>query len=466
MISRLATRSPTWLLLINNFKREGGGIPPSFLIYPIAMKRTFKFFAFALILLSCDETEMKEKITDISDYEIFLNLSKKNISKQNEAIRFWKQKIDQEPRGFIYYEKLGIAYLQVFEKTRDINYLHKADSVFGKCEGITEGKWKVSSLLNLSNISIKKHDFKSAVRYATEARELASKKLGPLLMQFDAEMELGNYQMAGAILNRNKQMDSFDYLVRLSKYKDYQGDLDSAIYYMNKASSLLKSHQQDNKVWSLVNLADMYGHAGEIEQSYKMYLQALQLDSTNDYALKGIAWIAYSHDRDTDASKRILEELLSRSMMPDYYLMLSELNEFEGNAFEAGFYKDMFLTEATKSTYYGMYDKYLISIYSEKSLFDKALSLAQKEVAKRPTPESYDWLAWTFYEKGDLEKALSIYEEHVEGLTYEPDPIYHMGVVFNHAGRSRSKAYLKESLESAYELGPISEADIKSRLKI
>ncbi len=463
MTSHLATHSHTWHLHTKSLKR---GLKAPSISISIAMNKIFHFVGLILIVLSCSEREEKQQITDAKDYSVFLNSNKKPISNQLDDVAFWKEKIDEEPRGFIYYEKLGVTYLKVFEETRDVNYLHKADSVFRKCERVTQGKWKLSSLIHLSSVSIKKHDFSSAAKYAVEARELAEEKLGPLLMQFDAEMELGNYQMAGAILNRNRQLDSFDYLVRLSKYKDYEGDLDSAIFYMERASSLLKAHQKENLVWSTLNLGDMYGHAGKIAQSYEVYLKALQMDSTNDYALKGIAWIAYSHDRDVEAAKEILEELISRSRMPDYYLMLSEINEFEGNSYEADFYKEMFLTEASKSVYDGMYNKYLISIYSEKEAFNKALSIAQEEVDKRPTPESYDWLAWTLYENGDLEKALSIYEEHIEGRTYEPDPIYHMGVVYDHAGRSRSKSYLKESLEATFELGPISERNIKSLLKI
>ncbi len=428
------------------------------------MNQIISFSCILFLFIGCVEINQKDQITDRKDYIEFLQASK-DLSKQHENIALWELKINQEPRGFLYYEKLAGTYNDLFEKTRDLTYLYKADSVFKQSEKLTRGKWKVSSLLSLSSLSIKKHDFKSAVNYAVRARDITDEKFGPLLMQFDAEMELGNYQMAGSILSKNRRLESFDYLVRLSKFKDYQGDLDSAIYYMEKAECLIKDHHVERKIWVTSNLGDMYGHAGRIQASYKKYLEALNLNPSYDYALKGIAWIAYSNDRNMVEAKRILEALSYRSQTPDYYLMLAEINELEGNSYESEFYKEMFLKEASSEKYGDMYNKYLIQIHIDDEELGKALSLAQTEVESRPTPEAYNWLAWTLYHGGDFEKALNIYEEFVEGKTYEPEVVYHMGVVYHHTGHSRGLNYLKESLEASYELGPLTKLQIESILK-
>lgn len=429
------------------------------------MSKILYILVAGFILMSCSDSPQKESVSKQADYEIFLKNTTVDLEPLNNKVSLWTSKIQKEPKGFIFYEKLGSTYNDLFEKTGEISYLSKADSLFAVSQKLTRGKWKVPSLLSLSSLAVKKHDFRKAAVYAVSARELTDEKFGPLLMQFDAEMELGNYEMAGGILAKNKRMESFDYLVRLSKYKDYEGDLDSAIYYMEKASDLVLSYQKERKLWATANLADMYGHAGRIKDSYVNYLKVLSMDSTYDYALKGIAWVAYSNDGKTREAKKILQKLQAKTAMPNYYLLLADISEFEGNEIGAKSYTYQFLVEASKPKYEGMYSKYLIDVLIEQEKFEQALKLANQEVEKRPTPAAYDWLAWTLFKQGKTEDAIQLYRENVEGKTYEPDVIYHMGVVYHQAGEAGGKEYLKESLEASYELGPLVAMEIKSILK-
>lgn len=417
-----------------------------------------------LFALGCSQ-QSAEPISQNEDYNRYLSSASVDINPLLEKEALWKKKIEAEPKGFTFYEKLGTTYHQLFEKTGEISYLHKADSTFLKAEKIAKGQWKVPSLLSLSSLSIKKHDFESAAAYAVKARELTDEKYGALLMQFDSEMELGNYKLASTILKKTKRMDSFDYLVRLSKYKDYQGNLDSAIFYMEEAHSLIKDHQEERLLWATANLGDMYGHAGRIKDSYQKYLEVLKLDPTYDYALKGIAWVAYSHDGKTVEAINILETLRKKSKMPDYNLQLAELYSLEGHEDVAKRLKDQFVAEASRPEYLGMYNKYLIELYAEDGAFVQAIELAKEEILKRPTPASYDWLAWTMHQQGKTNEAVAIYKANVVGKTYEPDVIYHMGVVYDAANMDEGKDLLKESLEASYELGPQTTGEIKKRLE-
>lgn len=429
------------------------------------MNDILKVLTIAMLIASCAQSSQNETVSKRTDYAVYLDASTVDLAPLEEEVMQWKHKIEVEPRGFTFYEKLGSTYHKLFEKTGEIDYLNKADSSYTLAQKISKGKWKVSSLLGLSSLAIKKHDFKSAVTYATMANELTEEKFGPLLMQFDAEMELGNYQMAKALLQRTKRMNSFDYLVRLAKYKDYEGNLDSAIYYMEKAKDKIKDHQTERKLWAMANLADMYGHAGRISDSYESYLSVLAIDSTYDYAMKGIAWLAYSHDGMFNEAKEILAKLQMKNKMPDYYLLLAEINEAEGKQQEAHAYQHLFYLEANKPKYAGMYNKYLIEILIDKEDYSKAYQLAKEEVAKRPNPATYDLLAWVLFHQGEKEEAVKLYMENVERQTYEPEAIYHMGMVFHAHGISKGKSLLEESLEASFELGPLVTKEIRSILK-
>lgn len=414
-------------------------------------------------------SETGTAIANKEDYNQYLastiNSKSKKVASLKEEIAFWNKKIEETPKGFTFYQKRGGAYSQLFEETGEVENLHLAYASFLEAGRLIKGKGQASNLLSLSSLAIKMHDFKKAEKHALESQKYTDEKFGPLLMQFDAEMEIGNFKIAGGILDQNKRMDSFDYLVRLSKYKDYEGNLDSAIVYMEQAEQMVANEVSERALWAKANLGDMYGHAGRVEDSYNNYLKVLAMDSSYDYALRGIAWIAYSSDRNTTEAKRILNVLKERTAMPDTYLLLAEIEEYEGNQNEAQKHLAAFKKEAARAEYVGMYNKYLIDIYIGEEVFEEAKRLAEIEVMNRPTPATYDWLAWTYYKSGELDLAVDLYKNSIEGETYEPDVIYHMGVVYQSANENRGAEYLQESMDASYELGPLVELEIKKKIK-
>ena len=68
----------------------------------------------------------------------------------------------------------------------------------------------------------------------------------------------------------------------------------SAIKLMEQAFEKVKNAGKILVLLDLSNLADMYGHAGRVKEAYDAYINVLNKDSSYIYALKGIAWIAYS----------------------------------------------------------------------------------------------------------------------------------------------------------------------------
>jgi tetratricopeptide (TPR) repeat protein len=211
----------------------------------------------------------------------------------------------------------------------------------------------------------------------------------------------------------------------------------------------------------------MYGHAGRIKESYDAYLKVLQKDSSYIYALKGIAWIIYSNDRDTKEAKHILHYILEQINTPDLLLLLAEIEEWEENETKKNEYIRRFINEVEQPGYGDMYNKYLIQLYAEELKdFDKAMSLAEKEITSRPTPEVYDWLAWLYYCKGDVKHADSIALNYVYKKTYEPDVLFHTAMIFSAASKKdKAKRMMEECVSSSFELGPVKTAFICQQLK-
>ena len=87
---------------------------------------------------------------------------------------------------------------------------------------------------------ISQHRFKEALSHLEKANALGENKKGTQKMLFDVYMELGNYDLAEGMLTEIKDFKDFDYLIRLAKWNDHKGDLDTAIDLMEKAMSIVE----------------------------------------------------------------------------------------------------------------------------------------------------------------------------------------------------------------------------------
>ncbi len=282
------------------------------------------------------------------------------------------------------------------------------------------------------------------------------------MMLFDIAMELGDYERADTLLGKIKSPKDFNYLIRLAKWSDHNGNLDAAIKYMEQAKQVAEEMDNDAlKVWVYSNIGDFYGHAGRIEDSYKSYLQTLALEPDNHYVKKQIAWMVYSSEENTKEANRILDSIMVNHKTPDYYLLKAEMAEFDGNTSEATKLKNMFLEAAENPKYGSMYNAYLIELYAETEP-EKALKLAEKEVTNRATPETYQLLAYAQLKADDKNAALKTIENHVAGKTSEPTALFHSALVYKANGKDDKVKPIKEELMGAfYEMGPLTAKEIK-----
>lgn len=418
-----------------------------------------------LALVSCMN---KKDIANPADYAVFLKegiLDQQKLQTNGE-INFWQQRLQKDTGSYVNMLQLASAYLQSFKLTGDIAALKKGDSLLKE----SSARLKDSDpeiLFAISQTAITQHQFRNAVFFNDAAEKAEGDPFINRLLDFDAGMEIGNYNDAVLQLASLSDKSSFDYLIRKAKLEDHKGNLDKAIELMEQAFDKVKDKKKSLYCWTLSNLGDMYGHAGQIEDAYNSYLKVLQKDSSYLYALKGIAWIAYAHDNNTKEAKKVIQFLLSQTKMPDLWLTLAEIEEWEDNTAISESYNRKFLQEVLQPGYGDMYNKYLIHLYTEQLKdYDKALQLAKKEVNNRPTPETYDWLAWVYYNKGEKEKAYAIVNTHVYGQTFEPGALLHTGFIFA-ANQQEEKAreILKECLDSSFELGPVTTKMIKEKLK-
>lgn len=415
-----------------------------------------------LFLTSCNTNQ--KNITDIKDYNVYLETNEsESLQKATEELNFWKEKLEEESSQFPYLAKIASAQSQMFHVTGDIDYLIHAEESLVQANERTN--YNQSEYLRaLARNYISQHKFKEALELLKKAEINGDNLKGTQKMLFDVYLELGNFETAKAYLFKIKNVSDFDYLIRLSKWSDHQGDLQSALKYMEQAMAISESSNVPAfKQWTYTNIADFYGHDGQIEKSYNYYLKALSLNPNDAYAKKGIAWIVYSYEKNPDEALRILNSISENHEAPDYYLFKAEIAEYKNNLESKDKNLEAYFNAVANANYGDMYNKYNVILYAEDlRKIDEALQIAHTEIKNRPTPLSYDLLAWTYYNKGNFKNALLIAEEHVVDKTFEPEVLFHLAKIYKANGKlAKAEGLKKDLIESAFELGPVLEREIQ-----
>lgn len=419
--------------------------------------------AFAVCLTSCSE----EKVVDKQEVFSFL----KDLSINNKhggldtEIAFWSAKLDSDTGNFVYASELAGLHLAVFHLNGDIKSLHRADSLMvrsAEALNFTDPEM----LQALSQLSITRHDFSKAFALNEQAKKSAASPFIYSLIRFDTDMELGRYGDAEKRLNTIADKNSFHYLIRKAKQQDHLGDLEGAIKLMETAFENVEASGDPGLYsWTLSNLGDMYGHAGRVQDAYDAYVSVLQKDPGYLYALKGIAWIAYSHDNNAELARTITEFIMKHNSSPDHFLFLAELADYEGKQGLKDQLQASFIDQVSQTQYGNMYNKYLIELFSDDlARIDEALMIAEKEVHARPTPETFSWLAWVHFKKGHLAEAANLFQNHVSGKTGEPEPLLKGYYMLSKSGKNKeANALRSSSVDAAFELGPVAIREINDQ---
>ena len=413
---------------------------------------------FVISLAACNndkKTASTENFTNQEDYNKYLkNSNRDSYNKAVETNEFWTSRLAADTSGVGDIGPSAGSYGGLFATTGNAQYLTDSETLYKKA--ISIASIKDGYVRGLAHNYISQHKFKQAKDILEEIYAGPTNKRATELILFDVYMELGMYDKAEEMLGNIKINGDFEYIIRQAKWNDHQGNLDAAIRNLEKAKEIAESSKnEDTRIWVYTNIADYYGHAGRLKDSYNHYLMALKLQPDNTYAKKQIAWLLYSKEKNTAEANRILDSVMVNHKVPDYYLIKSQMAKYEGNEAETKKQEQNFINAVTDGNYGEMYNTYLINLYADINPA-KALKLAEHEVSRRATPETYQLLAYSQLQTGNKDAALKTIEQHVEGKTFEPKALYHAALIYKANGMEEKVEALKENLMAAtYEIGPI-----------
>lgn len=424
--------------------------------FKISKKHFLVFFLIiSTIIISCKQK--KEIVTNPNDYNKFFEKGSTHIDNIQKRIGLLNTVIKKDSLQIIEIRKISREYSMLFDATGQIEYLKKAEQALLKAlnfGGLREDR----ILLDLARNCISQHRFKDAEVYAKKSYDMYPNKASKLVL-FDVYLELGETEKAYTFLNDKEvfNINDFDYLIRFAKWNDHQGNMKAVLHNMEAATKIAVNSKNKYLInWSYTNLATYYGHAGKIKESYEYFIKALELNKTNAFAKKSIAWIIYSYENNPKEATRIMEQTIATYKSPDLYLFMADLFEAQNELAKSKDYKKLY-EEAVKDYRYGNMYNAVNAIYlaENKNKYEEALKLSQLEIKERATPKVYGLHAYVLKLKGDNKKALQIIEK--QGLDKISDPItnYYVAEIYKSNNLPDKVKSIKEDLqESSFELGP------------
>jgi len=263
------------------------------------------------------------------------------------------------------------------------------------------------ALTHLASVQLSQHDFSNALYSAQEAI-----KINPYNAQIygaltDAYVELGDYE--NAIKSADKMVsirpDLRSYS-RVSYLREIHGDINGSIEAMKMATNAgYPGYEQT--AWTLLTFGDLLKTYGDINGAAYQYKIALQQRPDYPFAIAALADLEVHKGKNEEA-----EIMLKKAcgIIPEFgfYVQLADLYSITGRKEEA----EMLLSEIWLMLEDDVKSGHNMNLeYADLHLrltgnYDKALSFAQQEFAKRPKNIDVNKiLAEIYLNKNEIQKA-------------------------------------------------------------
>lgn len=366
--------------------------------------------------------------------------------------------------------RLVSAYVQRFRAYGDSA---DASAALRHFQVLRERGPSTPSLLSLeSSLRLLFHDFPGAVRSAVTANEQRRSYDSALRLRlFDALWASGAYGEANDLLQLPHDRGSFGFLVREARVLDRLGETAQARDRIGRALEEARAYAQPRGIvaWAMTELGHLEHHSGHPRAATDRLLEALEILPGSPAAIEELARIAWESDRNPKLARPLFARALDTGDHLSLYRDLADVSNELGDAEAAEALRRRFVERATASPEIErQYLRPLALMFADEEPSDRlddAQRFAERDLAMRPTSESWDTLAWVRYRQGDLDAALAASRNATEWGVPEPIVLFHAGVIADDAGeRERAGELLTAARSRSSELRLAALEEIDRRL--
>jgi tetratricopeptide (TPR) repeat protein len=269
-------------------------------------------------------------------------------------------------------------------------------------------------------------------------------------------MELGQYDEAAdayqKMMSLRPNQSSYN---RASYYRWVMGDAEGAIAVMQQAIAA-GSPAAENTAWCWADVGNLYFKIGRLEQASEAYTAALRTFGGYHPAFAGLGRVQAAQGKYAEAieSFRRAQAVVP---MPEYTAALAELYERTGKTAESRQQLELLdVVDRMGSANNEKTNRNLALVFTDQGRkLDRALELAEAELAVREDVYTYDALAWALCKNGRYEEAERAAAKAVRFGTPEPAFYYHAGMIANAVGKkSAAVKHLERALALNQHFAP------------
>ncbi|MEO6196661.1 MAG: tetratricopeptide repeat protein [Dehalococcoidia bacterium] len=365
-------------------------------------------------------------------------------------IDFWKERVDRNPADYISYAELGGAFIRRARETGDVESYTRAEAAIQ--ESLRLNPDYSTALGYLATIDYSRHDFQSALAIAQRIKLADPTDLQAIAVLGDANLELGNYDEAGAAyeLLREKS-ESAPVLARLARLAELRGATDEASSLL--AAAVLDADTEgastESRAWYRSQLGHVYLRSGNVDAARKQFEDAMRTFPGYIHGLAGLAAVNAALGNYNEAID-LYSEVSSRYPVPEYAGLFGDVLAADGQADRAHQQYQLVLTIDELYRSNGIDTDLQIALFRADHALDtaEAVRQARAEYAVRPSIYAADTLAWALYNTSNYDEALEFSQEALRLGTRDPLLLFHAGMIHQSVGNSReARQYLSDALD-------------------
>jgi tetratricopeptide (TPR) repeat protein len=335
----------------------------------------------------------------------------------------------EEPRLLT---RLGTAYLARARETADPSYYAKAGETLERSHRLAPGQSETMTALGLLDLA--RHDFAGALAWGRQAERANPEGVEALGVIVDAQVELGRYTQAVAsaqrMVDRKPNLAS---LARIAYLRELHGDTQGAIVAMGQAVTAGAGSPGDLAAVRCL-LGDLQLGSGALQAAEAAYRRALADQPGYGPAEAGLARVAAARGDLAGAAAR-LAPVVARLPEPDSVALLGDLYAALGRRDQATHqYQLVGAVEALNQANGVAVDLELARFAADHARERgaepaRAVTLARRAQAERPTIYAADTLGWALRQAGRAREALPHARAAVRLGTQDAVFWYHLAAI-------------------------------------
>ncbi len=360
----------------------------------------------------------------------------------------------RDPENPVLSSQLAGRLVMRFGRSADLADLERAESLAMAARRLARDTAGAAS--RVAGIRLMRHDFAGAVAAAREAVAANPGSGDAHAALLEASLAAGD-TLAAAQAAARLDRRSVEGRIRYALWLDARGHSEAAVRQLADACATLdrSGGSADGVAWCWAQRANLVRALRGPTEARALYRDVLARFPGTRAAAEGLAAIAFADGDLAEAASR-LGPLLSDAH-PDLYLRMAEIHRRRGEPAAAAGMTERFLAAATAPGAEPLFGNLLALHYLESDspgLRDSALALARRDVARRPTVDAWDLLAWIHLRRGDAAAALEASDRAAASGPLPPAGGYHRARILEALGRPTEAAQLLADVLERRDLLP------------